>query len=176
MCYSDNIGKYRPYAYAGYSFSRLFGDRASITLEKVESQPIPSQDDGPPEVIFETFPVQSPDFDFKKRRNEFNHSLIFGGGIKYKIGLDFVFAELRYSAGIKNIVNPENSFGNYVYDQISGDWVVSFEPTAKFAHRDDYLRLDNLAITFGFLRPLYKPRELKRARTKGVLRKMKRTK
>ena len=174
VCYGDNIGKYRPYVYAGYSFSTLFGDRASITLEKVDLQP--SQEDDPLEDVFETFTVPSPNLDFKMRRNGFNQSLILGGGIKYKIGLDFVFAELRYSAGLKNIVNSEKTFGDYDYDQISEKWVTSFDPAAKFAHRDDYLRLDNLSITFGFLRPLYEPRELKRARTKGVLRKMKRKK
>jgi hypothetical protein len=165
VSYADNMGKYRPYVYAGYSFSRLFGDKASITLQKVQGQGEES----------ETFTVESPDFDFKMRRNELNQSMIFGGGVKYKIGLDFVFAELRYSAGLRNIVKPGNLYGNYAYDQISGDWVVSSSSTAEYAHVDDFLRLDNLSITFGFLRPLYKPRELRRARTKSVLRKMKRS-
>jgi hypothetical protein len=42
-------------------------------------------------------------------------------------------------------------------------------------HVDDYFRLDNLALSIGFLRPLYKPRELKRARTKSVMRQLKNT-
>ena len=178
VCYADHAGPYRPYVYAGYSFSKLLGDRASITLQNVDRQTPPPQGGNQEnqEDVFGTFPKESPDFDFKVRRNEFNHALIFGGGVKYKIGLDFVFAEVRYSAGLKNIVNPETSLGDYVYDPISAEWVLSFDPTAEYAHRDDYLRLDNLSITFGFLRPLYKPRELKRARTKGVLRKMKKNK
>ena len=169
VCYSDNIGKYRPYAYAGYSFSRLMADKGSITLEKVEKA---DNQEGE----WETFEVNSPDFDFKLRRNPVNQSLIFGTGLKYKIGLDFVFAEVRYSMGLKNIVNPDYSYGNHTFDQKSGQWVLSFSPASQFAHVDDYVRLDNLAVTVGFLRPLYKPRELKRVRTKSVLRKMKRSK
>lgn len=171
VCYADNIGQYRPYVYGGYAFSTLLGDNASITLAKVTTRT--SQDDL--DVQKETLEVESPDFDFKKRRNKFDQSLIFGGGLKYKIGLDFIFAEVRYSAGMRNIVNPDNSFGDYAFDQTSGEWVASFSPASEYVHRDDFLRLDNLSITFGFLRPLYKPRELKRSRTKGVLRKMKRS-
>ena len=170
LCYADNIGTYRPYAYAGFSFMRLFSDRASITLQKVEETVIP--DEGS---FQETFTKESPDFDFTNRRREFNQSLIFGGGIKYKVGLDFVFAELRYTAGLRNIVSPDTRLADYSLDPTSAPFLSSFAPTSEFAHSDDYLRLDNLLITVGFLRPLYKPRELKRARTKGVLRKMKRS-
>jgi opacity protein-like surface antigen len=166
VSYSDNIGTYRPYVYAGYSFSGLFGDNGSITLRNIDGAGTEDMD------IFER---QSPDFDFTERRNKLNQSLIFGGGLKYKVGLDFVFAEVRYSVGLRNIVNTDKIYGNHTYDQTSAQWVVSLEPASAFSHVDDYIRLDNLAITFGFLRPLYKPRELKRVRTKGVLRKIKRS-
>lgn len=170
VCYSDNIGQYRPYGYAGYSFSSLMSDRASITLRKSElfnDAEIP-----------DFFEVKSPDFDFKARRNKLNQSIIFGVGIKYKIGLDFAFVDLRYSAGLRNIVNPDYIYGDNdnLADQKFSEWVASLSPTMEFAHVDDYIRLDNLSITLGFVRPLYKPRELKRARTKSVLRKMKRSK
>jgi opacity protein-like surface antigen len=166
VSYAGNIGKYRPYGYAGYSFSWLFNDRGSIDLKNVNFT-------GEQTEIFE---AQSADFNLLERRNKLNQSLIFGGGVKYKIGLDFIFAELRYSAGLKNIVNPDGLYGNYVFDPVSGQFVESFDPTGRYAHVDDYFRLDNISISFGFLRPLYKPRELKRPRTKGVLRKMKRSK
>jgi hypothetical protein len=39
VSYMDHIGQYRPYLYAGYSVSRLFGDRASMALQKVETEP-----------------------------------------------------------------------------------------------------------------------------------------
>ena len=171
VCYSDNVGTYRPYAYAGFSVSRLFNDRASIAIENVKSSA--STDESIQEA---TIPAESPDMDFTDRRNEFNQSLIFGGGVKYKVGLDFVFAELRYGAGLKNIVNTETRLADPRHDPVSAEMVESLRPATQYRHTDDYLRLDNISITIGFLRPLYKPREVKRARTKGVLRKMRRAK
>ena len=163
VSYSDNYGTYRPYVYVGYSFSRLLADKGSITLRNING------------IGDETEFVEweSPDIDMTVRRNELNQSLIFGGGLKYKIGLDFVFAEVRYSAGLRNIVSKENLYGNHAFDQTSPEWVASMTPVSA-VHVDDLLRLDNIAINIGFLRPLYKPRELKRVRTKGVLRKIKR--
>ena len=166
VAYSDNVGTYRPYGYIGYSVSKLFTDKASIALERVEP--------GKGEVT--STPYESKDYDFRDRRSQLNHSLIFGGGIKYKIGLDFVFVDLRYSAGLRNFINPDYSFGDPTIESTKPEWVEAFSPTSGWAHRDNYIRLNNCALTVGFLRPLYKPRELKRARTKGVLRKMKRAK
>lgn len=168
VAYSDNIGTYRPYGYAGYSVSKLSTDKASIAVERVESG---GEGEGPT-----SSPWESKDFDFRNRRSQLNHSLILGGGIKYKIGLDFVFVEVRYSAGLKNFINPDYSFGDPTLNGSSSEWVEAFSPTSGYVHRDNYIRLNNCALTVGFLRPLYKPRELKRARTKGVLRKVKRSK
>lgn len=171
VCYADNIGTYRPYAYAGFSISRLLSDRASIIRDDNTSTTAPGE-----EATESTFTKESPDYDFTARRNQFNKSLIFGGGVKYKVGLDFVFAELRYCVGLKNIVNPETRLANYGSNSVSVPWLQAFAPAAEYGYTDDYLRLDNILFTVGFLRPLYKPRELKRVRTKGVLRKMKKAK
>jgi hypothetical protein len=116
--------------------------------------------------------VPSPDVNLIQSRNRLNQSVFIGGGLKYKLGLDFIFAEVRYSIGLRNITNPDNLYANNSFKPITPEWVKSFELTGGYRHVDDYFRLDNLSISFGFLRPLYKPRELKRARTKSVLRKM----
>lgn len=176
LCYADNVGAYRPYGYVGYSIGRLFSDRATIELRRVNAVMAGNDEGRITGNETESFEAASPYFNFLNRRNEFNQSVIFGGGVRYKIGLDFVFAELRYSAGLRNIVNTETRYGDYALDPISGEWITSADPFSQYAHVDDYLRLDNLAITLGFVRPLYKPRELKRARTRGVLRKVKRSK
>ena len=175
--YSDNMGTYRPYAYAGYSISKLFTDKASIVLDKVTNVS---------EGESETFQKPSSDYDFKNRRSPFHHSLIFGAGLKYKIGLDFVFVEARYSAGLKNFINEPSSLANSSLEvrpsdddyvtRTSVEYVESITPLMAYGHRDNHFRLNNIAITFGFVRPLYKPRELKRVRTRSVLRKMKRSK
>ncbi len=171
LCYSDNKGKYRPYGYAGVSVSNLVLAKASIVNEKVQRE---NPGDNPSDET-ESFEIPSPDLDFLKRRNKWNQSLIFGGGIKYKLGLDFLFVDVRYSAGLRNVVNPEHLYADHSRDQTSPQFVDSEVPMS-FGHTDDYFRLDNIAIKFGFLRPLYKPRELKRVRTKSVLRKMNRGK
>lgn len=166
VCYSDNIGKYRPYGYVGFSVSRLLTGKASIALRNLDGQ-------GEEQDIVE---VQSADFDFTERRIRMNQSVIFGGGIKYKFGLDFLFAEVRYSAGLKNLVNTDYLHGDQTLDSTSPQWILSSSPTFEYGHVDNYFRLDNLALTIGFLKPLYKPRELQRVRTKSVLRKVKRAK
>lgn len=167
VAYSDNVGTYRPYGYAGYSGSKLFTDKASVVLDRVES--------GGAGEAGVTSRWESKDYNFKERRSQLNHSLVFGGGIKYKIGLDFVFVDVRYSAGLKNFIKPDYSLGDPTLNSSSPEWVEAFSPTSGYNHRDNYIRLNNCALTVGFLRPLYKPRELKRARTKGVLRKVKRS-
>ena len=86
ISYSDNVGKYRPYGYVGYSVSKMFADKASITLEKVTILP-PAEDDENREPETETFQVSSPDFNFLARRNRLNQSIIFGGGVKCKVGV-----------------------------------------------------------------------------------------
>ena len=174
VSFADHIGRYRPYGFVGYSVSWMLNDRGSIALEKVTETERTSGEGENTEVMveLEKLEVQSPDLNLIDRRNRLNQCIIFGGGLKYKIGLDFIFAELRYSIGLKNITNPDNIYASYSHRQTTPEWVKTFEPTAAFTHVDDYFRLDNLAISFGFLRPLYKPRELKRARTKSVLRKM----
>lgn len=175
VCYSDNVGRYRPYGYFGYSVSNMLSAKASVATENLEVAES-SAPEGTQQEETDRFEAPILDFAFLDRRNKLNQSIIFGGGIKYKVGLDFVFAEVRYSAGLRNIVKPDNLYGNAKYDQTSPEWVTSITPASAFGHVDDLFRLDNVAITIGFLRPLYKPRELKRARTKGILRKMKRAK
>jgi len=172
LSYTSNTGKYRPYGYAGYAFSYMLGDKGSMTKDNVTSEEA-GAGEGPRRNILAT----SPDVSLLYRRNRFNHSIIVGGGIKYKVGLDFVFAEVRYMAGLKNIVRASADISDQVdlWDQSNGlrdSRHVATQLQLAYGHRDDYLRLDNVAITIGFLRPLYKPRELKRARTKSVLKKM----
>ena len=166
VAYSDNLGQYRPYGYAGYSVSKLLTAKANLSIQNVKNL----------EGESESTPDQSPDIDFMMRRNSLNHSLIVGAGMKYKIGLDFVFVEARYSAGLKNFTNEEHSLSDPYEDQTSAQHVNNTVPIYAYGYRDNYVRLNNIALTFGFVRPLYKPREVKRARTGGVLRKMKRSK
>jgi hypothetical protein len=168
MTFSDDLGKYRPYAYAGYAFHYLLTDRANIIT--MDQKP------GSSETVENN--QESPTYDFIYKRNRFNQSILAGGGLKVKVGLDFLFVDVRYTMGLKNIVNPKGDYGDY--EKFSGneqltstEFLRTLEPIAVYSHVEDYFRMDNFSISFGFIRPLYKPRELKNARTKSVLRRMK---
>jgi hypothetical protein len=161
VLYHDNIGKYRPYGYAGYQVGYLFRDVASITVENIRGTEIGKDE------------KESPDFNFLWKRNRWNQSIVFGGGVKMKMGLQFLFVDVRYTLGLKNLVNPDNLYTESGLLTDGEDFVSSGQSTFAYTHADDLFRLDNLSLSFGFLQPLYKPRELKRARTRSVMKNIK---
>lgn len=161
VMYRKDQGKYRPYGYAGYSFGYLMRDIMNITIENIRTAEV-GQDE-----------KQSPDLNFISKRNRFNQSVVVGGGVKLKVGLDFLFADLRYSFGMKNIVNPANLLTDNTLQPTTRGFVESGQPAFAYAHVDDFFRLDNLSLSVGFLRPLYKPRELKKSRSASLSRKIK---
>lgn len=164
--YNRDYGKYRPYGYLGYGLHYLLSDKAIVTT--INNRPSGSDINDREETSGE-----SPEFDLRYQRNKFNHAVIAGGGVKVKIGLDFLFVDLRYNIGLRNITSSKNIYSNNDEDPISGSMINSFDSSVRFAHVADYLRIDNLSISVGFLRPLYKPRELKRARTKSLMKQLK---
>lgn len=161
LMYHQALGKYRPYGYVGYSGGYLLRDVATINIENIQSAEVGKDE------------KQSPNLNFIDKRNRINHSILFGGGVKMKFGLQFLFVDVRYSVGLKNIVKPTNLFINNSLETTGSDFISSGQSTFAYSHVDDYFRLDNLSLSFGFLQPLYKPRELKKARTKSVLKKIK---
>lgn len=174
LVYSDNFGRYRPYGYAGISLSYMLSDKATITNTNIKFERAPAPGEAPLPAT-ESFEMPSPNFDLTHARRRLGQTIVVGGGVNHKVGLDFVFVDVRYSFGLRNIVEPRYSVGNTKHDPASGPFVDSATPAFQYGYVSDYFRLDNLSVSVGFLRPLYKPRELKRARTKGVLRKLKRS-
>jgi hypothetical protein len=158
VMYTTDQGKYRPYGYGGYSVGYLFGDVATIAIENIRNAEVGKDE------------KESPDLNFVAKRNRWNQSIIFGGGVKMKFGLQFLFVDVRYSVGLKNIVNPSNIYTDNEQQTESEAYLNSGEATFSYAHADDLFRVDNLSLSFGFLQPLYKPRELKRARTRSVMK------
>jgi hypothetical protein len=75
--------------------------------------------------------------------------------------LDYFFVDLRYSFGLKNITDEKNRFNNY-------------SEGLPYPYVDDDMRIDNLAISVGFIHPFYKPRKVKKPNTKSLFRKFKR--
>jgi hypothetical protein len=165
--YSDDQGKYRPYAYLGASLDVLLGDRVTITYSDRNYNPTADR--------VENIDRESPVLKFKPKRNMLNRSWHIGGGVKYKVNLDYVFVDLRYSFGLTNLVDANNSI--YDYDDSSPRTSEGFQSSAEAALRwgyvDDFFRMDHLYLSVGYIRPLYKPRKLKKARSKSVMRNLK---
>ncbi len=113
---------------------------------------------------------QSSEFEFNNRfrRDVINRAAHIGAGFRWKYKLDYLFVDVRYSFGLNNVVRDNT----LVRDQT--DIFNSSLPALKAGYIDDYFRLDQTSITIGYIKPLYKPRKLKRARTtRGVLRDVK---
>jgi hypothetical protein len=151
--FSDNKGKIRPYGFVGISADLLLSDKGQFNIFNIEPDGI-SKD------------AESTSIDFMDKRKVFNQSFFLGGGAKLKYGLDYFFAEIRYSFGLSNVVNPKTIYSN---GEVNPD-------VLPYGHIDNYFRVDNLAVSIGYIKPLYKPRKLKEARTKSLLRFLKKGK
>lgn len=154
--YSQIKGKFRRYGYAGFSFNYLLTDKADVDIKNRDRD---TQAEAGVEEFIE-FPKTISNIKLIQNRERINGSFFIGGGVKYKYKLDYFYLDLRYSFGLKNIANTENRYN-------------SVTEGLPFSYVDDDFRMDNLAISVGFIRPFYKPRKLKKARTESVLRKIK---
>lgn len=146
--YTLTRGKLRPYGYGGLAIHFLNSETGKFISQKRD--------------LSEFNPVILPEKETANRslmefRNTVNRSLLLGGGVRYKYGLDYFFVDVRYYVGLSNIVVPTSS-ADY-----SG--VLS-----ELGHADDMFRMDNLSINVGYYHPFYNPRKLKKARTKTVMR------
>jgi hypothetical protein len=157
----QNRGMFKPYLYAGYSTNFLVRDKGVIKYSN-----------GEPALTSEgetINSVTSPDINLRYKRNTTNNAIIVGAGLKRKIGLNYWFVDLRYSFGLRNIVNEKNHYA----DNTNGKrYEASLVPLMLYQQTEDYFRLDNLSISVGYIHPLYRPRKLKNSHTKSVLKKL----
>lgn len=139
--YSDDSGKVRPFGYVGFAFNLLTS--AKVTLQYDNSTPSNTEIG----IKQTSFPEESVFF----KRNFFNRSIVLGGGVKYKIGKDFVYADLRYMVGLSNFTKTDRNY----YTENN-----SFDPSiTNYQYVSDFFRLDNLSVSFGFIHPIYNPRK-----------------
>jgi hypothetical protein len=102
----------------------------------------------------EEFPVQPrPEISTAKLTNALNYSAVIGGGINYKIGLNYISFEVRYSMEMLN-VTKEN-------DRWREDFTEARDLKFPMGHVGDDYKLSNLSFFVGFVKPLYKPRKIK---------------
>lgn len=134
-------GRINPFALGGVSPSMLI----ESNIQNIEGAYIKSD---------EAFPVQPrPEIGTSKFKNTFNYSLFVGGGINYKIGLNYISFEARYSMGMMNVTNTENRWRE--------DFVEGRDLKFPSGHVDDDFKINNLSFFMGFVKPLYKPRKIK---------------
>lgn len=100
------------------------------------------------------------------RREFLNKSLHIGTGFRWKYKLDYLFVDLRYSFGLNNVIRRDVLIRENEDDS-------SDAPAFSMGHVDDYFRIDQAFISVGYIKPLYKPRKLKNARSRGILRDIK---
>ncbi|MGE0772137.1 MAG: outer membrane beta-barrel protein [Cyclobacteriaceae bacterium] len=146
--YKDTKGRIRPFGYAGASLNLLFS--SSVELNFINK----TNNEG-------EVPTVGPNENITYKRNLINRSIVFGGGIYYKVGKNFLFADARYSLGLSNVVNLEKNY----YDessQVLSPLVTRYGWIGN-AHRQDFI-----SISVGYVRPIYNPRKLKRSRTKKL--------
>lgn len=150
--YSDDSGRIRPFGYAGFAINLLLSARGP------DWEFTDNNSDGAGSVRI----AEGTTEDLTSKRNFINRSLVFGGGAKYKIGKDFIYADVRYMAGLSNLTNPEN---NYYSDG-------NFDPSiAKYAYVSDFFRLDNFSLSFGYIHPIYNPRKKSKLRLSNLFKK-----
>lgn len=160
--YSLPLSKaWRPFVYSGVAGSVLLSATNQFTF--TDNKPTGAQ------VV-----AEGPSESVTNQRERFALSWVLGAGVRYKVGTNFLFADVRYMAGLTNLANDESI---YYQDPSSVDPAQVGNPNAylsnnvtRYHYISDLFRMDNLSVSFGFVKPLYNPRKLKKAKTKGVAR------
>lgn len=151
--FTDHIGRFRPFAYAGHTFNLLLNSKWKLAYTDV-------QGDGQVQ-------VEGPDVDITFNRQFLNRGLLIGAGMKMKTGKNFLVLDVRYNAGLSNI-----SKGSY-YESASASDPVLFSGITRYAANSNDLLVNNLAVTIGYVRPLYDPRKIVKPNARGLFKKRK---
>jgi len=83
---------------------------------------------------------------YNSLRSMFNVSLVAGVGCKFRIERNFMFFDIRYNRFMLNAVDINNRYSQK-------------ELLYKYAFVDNDFRLDNISVSFGFMRSFYQPRK-----------------
>ncbi|MFN5170768.1 MAG: hypothetical protein ACK5DD_14195 [Cyclobacteriaceae bacterium] len=141
--YQDDFGDIRPYVFAGMAFNTMLQYRADVQLTV--------RTDGGSEV-----PVTGPDILLKPKQNLISTSLVLGGGVKYKWGKDFLFAEARYMGGLTRLAKTDELY--------YGDGTTLADNITRYGWIGEEYSMNSMMITVGYIKPLYDPRK----RSKGL--------
>lgn len=134
ISYDFNVGKWVPFAYAGTSLG-------FITSAKGTANQVSVITDGQP-----TAQPPGPERNILDRRNLVNFSLFAGGGLKYKMPQGYIGIDLRFNAGLNDIVK------NIKSDQLE---------MTTYGYIDNRYALNRLFITVGYHYTLYRPTKIR---------------
>lgn len=134
--------KYKPYFFTGFQSNLLFSTFSSNMIVTWEQD-----GNNIPQEVF---------VDFNDQRRNLNFSVLFGAGAKYKVGINYLAFEVRYSVGLTNL-----SVNNQRYADNSS----TFDPNDRLMYDALYIDNDfvmnNLSFTINYIKPIYKPRKKK---------------
>lgn len=91
---------------------------------------------------------------FNDTRRKYSLNLFGGVGVKYRINYYYIFLELRFIGGLKNIVDIDNRF-----DSGEDDYFIDLDRFVEYEYVDDDYRLNSYGFSIGFENPFYKPRK-----------------
>lgn len=137
--YRWDFDKFRPYVYAGFGMDYLLQAKATVKL--VDRVNAGTED-------LTEIPVAGPQVTINEQRTRLTEFTHFGVGLNYRFGYNYIVIDLRYKVGLSNIVSEEGQYSNSTL-------------LYKYGFVDDDKRINNYAVSIGFVKPLYKPRKIK---------------
>lgn len=148
---TDEIDKWYPFFTAGYALNFLLQDRSLVEYNSREGN------SDVPNIL-----ASGENIKLTKIRNNFNTAITVGTGVKYRLRTNYISLDVRYSFGLKNVVNPDNQFDFQSEDEFPRTTDNSPIRAYTFGYSvvDDDFRLDNLFVSIGYIHPIYKPRPI----------------
>ena len=134
-----------PFVYAGFELNYLIGsnlqDLNRDVINDFEGQ---SSDASNKDLLATDF----------EHREPLNYSLLFGGGVKFKIlRIHYFVVDLRYQLGLTNIVNVDNRFLDDQNDALALSG-------ARFLYVDSDFKVSNLSFSVGYAHSIYRTKDL----------------
>ena len=131
--YDYRMGDFSPFARFGFNVDYIMS--ATATIEKTSTEN-------------ELSKVKPSDIDIINDRNTYNISLLAGAGLKYHVKKGYVMFDLRYNLGLTNNVNVNSDRWNN-------------EEKDPYDYVDDNFALNYFSISFGYVFPFYKTKNIK---------------
>lgn len=128
-------GHLKPYVFAGVSTGLMLkASTQVIRRDRVNA-------DVQREVTGTSIPVAN-------LRNKLNIFGLLGGGVELKQGRGYLVLDVRYYMGFSNAVNAKNRYNIN-------------ELIFKYGHIDNDFKTNNIAISLGYMYPIYKPKKIR---------------